>query len=74
VGKAWQMFLAEGPRLPWYRVLSLTASPDNRWLDTWWVPTVLLAVTAATAAAIWRIGSRLEKKERLEEAYGVSQP
>jgi hypothetical protein len=34
----------------------------------------LLAITAATAAAIWRIGSRLEKKERLEEAYGVSQP
>jgi hypothetical protein len=66
VGKSWQMLLAEGPQLPWYRVLGLTGSPDNPWLGTWWVPTALIAASVAVAAAIWRYGARLE------QTYGLS--
>lgn len=60
VGKSWQLLVAEGPQLPWYRVLGMTANPDNPWLGTWWIPTALLAVTIAIAAGIWRYGARLE--------------
>lgn len=60
VVRSWQMFLQEGTQLPWYRVLSMTASPGNPWLGTWWVPAVVLLITLAVVAAIWRYGSRLE--------------
>jgi hypothetical protein len=65
VVKSWQMFLAEGPQIPTYRVLGMTASPDNPWLGTWWVPAVILTATIAVAAGIWRYGARLES------AHGV---
>ncbi len=58
--QSWSMFLHEGPQLPWYRVLGLTSSPGNPWLGTWWIPTVILACTAAACIAIWRRGERLE--------------
>ncbi|HXT70235.1 MAG TPA: hypothetical protein VN700_10800 [Vicinamibacterales bacterium] len=61
VGQSWRMFLAEGPQLPWYRVLGLTSSPDNPWLGTWLVPTLLMALTAAIAAGFWRLGDRWEQ-------------
>jgi hypothetical protein len=65
VGVSWKMFFDEGPQLPRYRVLSLTASPDSRWLGTWWVPAALIAITVALAAGIWRYGARLEQKHVL---------
>ncbi|MBK9241610.1 MAG: hypothetical protein IPL75_15420 [Acidobacteria bacterium] len=52
--------LFRGPQLPWYRVLTLTSRPDSAWLGTWWPPTMLLVLTLAVAAGIWRYGSRLE--------------
>lgn len=58
--RSWQMFFEEGPQLPWYRVLSLTSSPGNPWLATWWVPTLFLALTLAAIIGIWRYGARLE--------------
>ncbi len=58
---SWRMFLLEGPQLPWYRVLGLTSSPDNPWLGTWLVPTVLMALTAAAAAGIWKFGQKWEQ-------------
>jgi hypothetical protein len=66
VPQSWRMFLAEGPQLPWYRVLGLTSSPDNPYLGTWLVPTVLIAITAVMGAALWRVGNRLE------QTHGVS--
>ena len=62
VVRSWQMLLEEGPQLPWYRVLSLTSNPENPWLGTWWVPTILLSITAAVSFGIWRYGARLELK------------
>jgi hypothetical protein len=61
VGQSFRMFLTEGPQLPWYRVLGLTSSPDNPYLGTWLVPTLLIAATAGFAAWIWRHGNRLEQ-------------
>ena len=40
VGRSWELLFAEGPQLPWYRVLTLTSNPDNPWLGTWWLPTL----------------------------------
>lgn len=59
--QSWRMFFAEGPQLPWYRVLGLTGDPSNPWLGTWWVPTVILATTGLTAWAVWTYGARLEE-------------
>ena len=58
--RAWREFLAEGPQLPWYRVLTMTSDPNSPWLGTWWIPTALILVTLAAAAGIWRYGARLE--------------
>jgi hypothetical protein len=65
--RAWREFFAEGPQLPWYRVLGMTSNPDNPWLGTWWIPTLLLAATLALVVGIWMLGSRLEirRGERL---------
>lgn len=60
VMRSWQMFLDEGPQLPWYRVLSLTSDPSNPWLGTWWVPATILALTLLIAWTIWRLGARME--------------
>ncbi|MEO6222677.1 MAG: hypothetical protein ABIP90_05465 [Vicinamibacterales bacterium] len=60
VGRSWKMLLAEGPQLPWYRVLTLTSNPDSPWLGTWWLPTMLLGITVFACVAIWRYGGRLE--------------
>ena len=59
-GRSWQMFLAEGPQLPWYRVLTLTSNPNTPWLGTWWLPSLLLLITIAACVGIWRYGGRLE--------------
>lgn len=61
VTKSWELFLSEGVRLPWYRVLSMTANPDQRWVGSWVVPTVILLFTVAAVAWIWRYGARLEE-------------
>lgn len=63
VPRSWQLFMTEGPQLPWFRVLSMTASPDSAYLGHWVVPTVLLAGTAAVALAIWHIGARAEQRQ-----------
>lgn len=65
VAQSWQLLFAEGPQLPWYRVLSMTSNPESVWLGNWWLPTLLLGATLACVAGIWRYGSRLEIK------YGV---
>lgn len=65
VAQSWQLFFAEGPQLPWYRVLSMTSNPESFWLGNWWLPTLLLGATLACVVGIWRYGSRLEIK------YGV---
>ncbi|HUU36475.1 MAG TPA: hypothetical protein VMW48_20560, partial [Vicinamibacterales bacterium] len=62
VGRSWQLFFAEGPQLPWYRVLSMTGNPDSPWLGTVWVPSVLLALTLALVVALWRYGARMESR------------
>ena len=59
-GRSWQMLLTEGPQLPWYRVLTLTSSPNSPWLGTWWAPTVLLLAAVVACVGIWRYGARLE--------------
>jgi hypothetical protein len=51
--RSWELFLTEGPQLPWLRVMRMTASPDNYWLNAWWPPVVLLAVVAVIAIAVW---------------------
>jgi hypothetical protein len=61
VVRSWQMFLDEGPQLPWYRVLGLTSDPSNPWLGTWWVPSLILTATLLLAWTIWRTGDRLER-------------
>jgi len=65
VAQSWQLFFAEGPQLPWYRVLNMTSNPESFWLGHWWLPTLLLGATLACVVGIWRYGSRLEIK------YGV---
>jgi hypothetical protein len=62
VPRSWQLFFAEGPQLPWYRVLSMTSNPENPWLGTWWLPALLLGATITLVAGIWRYGVRLEIK------------
>lgn len=52
--QSWVMFVEEGPQLPWFRVLRLTSSPDNPYLNNWWLPSLLLAVTLAVVVVIWR--------------------
>jgi len=68
VGEAWRLLLTEGPQLPWYRVLGMTASPDNPWLGTWWVPTSILALTLAFVGGIWSYGAWLERRL---QSYGA---
>ena len=60
VFQSWKMLFAEGPQLPWYRVLSLTGDPGNPWLGTWWVPSIIIAGTVLVAWTIWRLGARME--------------
>lgn len=58
VGASWSAFLQEGPQLPWFRVLRMTSSPDNAWLNGWWLPTLLLAATLAVATFIWKFSAK----------------
>jgi uncharacterized membrane protein len=60
VVRSYQMLLEEGPQLPWYRVLGLTSAPSTPFVGTWWVPTLIIAVTMLMVWTIWRIGARLE--------------
>jgi hypothetical protein len=64
VWRSWSLFLSEGPQLTWYRVLGMTSAPGNPWLNNWYVPTVLLAVTLTVAAGIWWLGARAEAGAR----------
>jgi hypothetical protein len=59
VWKSWSLFLAEGPQLPWFRVLGMTSAPGTPWLGNWYVPAILLTITLAGAAGIWLYGERL---------------
>jgi hypothetical protein len=61
VPRSWQLFFTEGPQLPWFRVLSMTASPESPYLGHWWVPTLLVAGTLALALVIWTVGARYER-------------
>lgn len=61
-GRSWELFLAEGPQLPWLRVLRMTSSPESGPLHSVWLPIVLLAATAAVALLIWRGGARLDAR------------
>lgn len=61
VWKSWSMLLEEGPSLPWFRVLGMTAAPGNLWLGGWYVPMAVLSATMFAAAAIWWYGARLER-------------
>lgn len=58
--RSWGLFMDEGVRLPWYRVLSMTASPDSPVLGNWWVPSIVLALAVGVSAALWQYGARLE--------------
>ena len=72
---SWKLLFVEGPQLPWYRVLSLTANPDNPWLGNWWIPTAIITVTALVAAGIWRYGARFEQSGTSLESgstYGLA--
>jgi hypothetical protein len=69
---SWKQLFTEGPQVAWYRVLGLTASPDNPWLGNWWVPTAILAVAAMVATGIWRYGARLEKLKESGSTYGLA--
>lgn len=62
VVRSWQLLAAEGPQLPWYRVLSMTGNPDSPWLGTIWVPSLLLGLTLAFVVAVWRYGARMESR------------
>jgi hypothetical protein len=42
----------------------MTSAPGNPWLNNWYVPTVLLAVTLTVAAGIWWLGARAEAGAR----------
>jgi hypothetical protein len=55
--QAWRLFLAEGPQLPWFRVLRQTSSPDLWWLNRWWIPAALLGVVFVAVAGIWQYGA-----------------
>jgi hypothetical protein len=57
---SWKRFAAEGPQLPWLRVLRMTSSPDTWWVNAWWVPVLILALTLGLAAVVWRSGPALE--------------
>jgi hypothetical protein len=63
VPQSWRLLVAEGPQLPWYRVLSMTGNPESPWLHTTWIPSLLLAGTLATTVALWRYGARLETRQ-----------
>lgn len=58
VWTSWSLLLAEGPQLPWYRVLGMTSAPGDPWLGNWYVPTTILAATIGAAAGIWLYGAR----------------
>ena len=55
--QAWRLFFAEGPQLPWFRVLRQTSSPDIWWLNRWWIPAALLGVVIVAVAGIWQYGA-----------------
>jgi hypothetical protein len=64
VPQAWRLFLAEGPQLPWFRVLRMTSSPDNPWLTTPLVPTALLSIILLVAVALWWWGEGIAATAR----------
>jgi len=64
VPQSWRLFLEEGPQLPWFRVLRLTTPPDNPWLNSWWLPTLLLGVTIAVAVTVWHYPVRPRAGQR----------
>jgi len=66
VVQSWQLFFTEGPQLPWYRVLGMTSNPESFWLGNWWVPSLLLGLTLALVAGIWRYGGQLEGTDGVE--------
>jgi hypothetical protein len=61
--RSWSLFFEEGPQLPWYRVLGMTAAPGTPYLNTWWVPAAILAATIAVSAGLWHYGATLETRQ-----------
>ena len=59
---SWRLLFEEGPQLTWYRVMGMTSNPDTPLLGTWWVPSLILGITLALVAGIWRYGARLESQ------------
>ncbi|MGH9387709.1 MAG: hypothetical protein ACRD2N_25920 [Vicinamibacterales bacterium] len=68
VWQSWRLFLADGPQLPWYRILGMTSAPGDLWLGNWYVPATILVATMTTAAGIWWYGARLEAVARAPRA------
>jgi hypothetical protein len=60
VPQSWKLLFTEGPQLPWFRVLGMTAAPGSLWVRAWYLPLLLLAATLAVVAGIWQYGARLE--------------
>jgi hypothetical protein len=60
VPRSWEMLLSEGPQLPWYRVLGLTAGPGHAWLGTWWLPVLMIVGIVGVSIFVWRLGDRME--------------
>jgi hypothetical protein len=65
VPRSWQLFMSEGIQLPWYRVFSMTASPDNPFVGHWYVAAAVLAAAGAAASTIWLTGARFERAGQL---------
>jgi hypothetical protein len=64
VGQSWRLFIVEGPQLPWFRVLEMTSASGSLWLKSWYIPTLIIAVTVAAAIGIWRFGAARELQPR----------
>lgn len=51
---SWDLFLENGVDFPWLQVLRSTPSIQLPGMDQWWFPYLLLALTGAGIAIIWR--------------------
>jgi hypothetical protein len=59
VQAAWALFFREGIQLPWFRVLTMTSSPDSPLINSR-VPVAILAAMLFSIFVIWRYGHRAE--------------
>jgi hypothetical protein len=66
VPRSWELFLAQGIQLPWYRVFSMTAPPDSALAGRWWIAALILGVSMLAAWAVWSVGARAERRLHLQ--------